>query len=267
MRTAGSLLSSVPADMAEDTLWHANLRRLIEEWREETGDVPQPVSLIEDYFYEALSDQSRSKNLANGMFLSTVHSVKGLEFDHVFLLGDGWQIKQGMEMEEERRLFYVGMSRARESLHLFNIADCPNPHAVSLGGDFLAVRKMQPATTELPPDIHYALLGMGDLFLDFAGIREVNHPARQALQRLQAGDRLLVEKRREYLELVNSDSISVARLSKAAQAVWEGKVGSIRESRVVAVVRRYKEDISDATFSSRCHGESWEVPVVELCYI
>jgi ATP-dependent DNA helicase RecQ len=265
-RTADSLLSFVPADMAADTVWHTNLRRLIGEWKEETGDVPLPVSLIEDYFYEALSDQSRSKNLSNGIFLSTVHSVKGLEFDHVFLLGDGWQKKQGLELEEERRLYYVGMSRARETLHLFNPADSRNPHASVLTGEFMVAGKVHPAKKELSANTQYTLLGMEDLFLDFAGIKIARHPVRRALQKLQAGDRLRLEKRNDYIELVNSEGISVARLSRTAQGNWQGRVDSIREVRVVAMVRRYKEDISDKPFSNSCHGEIWEVPVVELCH-
>jgi ATP-dependent DNA helicase Rep len=63
--------------------------------------------------------------------LSTLHGAKGLEFDHVFLAG----CEEGLlphsrtldtrateaapqDIEEERRLFYVGVTRARESLVL-----------------------------------------------------------------------------------------------------------------------------------------------------
>jgi ATP-dependent DNA helicase RecQ len=254
--------------MTADTVWHTNLRRLIGEWKEETGDVPVPVSLIEDYFYEALSDQSRSKNLSNGIFLSTVHSIKGLEFDHVFLLGDGWQKKQGLEMEEERRLYYVGMSRARETLHLFNSAEHPNPHAVALTGDFMSFKKVHPAKKELSTNIQYTqytFLGMEDLYLDFAGRKNIQHPTRKAVQKLQAGDRLRLERRNDHIELINPEGISVARLSKMARDKWEGKTDSIREVRVVAMVRRYREDINDKSFGT-CHGDIWEVPVVDLCW-
>ncbi len=51
----------------------------------------------------------------------TVHQVKGLEFDHVFLVG----LNEGQfpffntdNLEEEKRLFYVALTRARESLNL-----------------------------------------------------------------------------------------------------------------------------------------------------
>jgi DNA helicase-2/ATP-dependent DNA helicase PcrA len=60
-----------------------------------------------------------------GATLITLHSTKGLEFDHVFLTGleDGIcphsrSINEDKGIEEERRLVYVGMTRARKSLTL-----------------------------------------------------------------------------------------------------------------------------------------------------
>ncbi|MEE8808272.1 MAG: ATP-dependent helicase [Lactimicrobium sp.] len=62
------------------------------------------------------------------LILSTIHSAKGLEYDQVYLLdvidgilplnSDDIQIQQ-----EERRLFYVGMTRAKNSLYLFHIGN------------------------------------------------------------------------------------------------------------------------------------------------
>jgi DNA helicase-2/ATP-dependent DNA helicase PcrA len=60
-----------------------------------------------------------------GTTLITLHSTKGLEFDYVFLTGmeDGLcphsrSIQEDQGIEEERRLVYVGMTRARKSLTL-----------------------------------------------------------------------------------------------------------------------------------------------------
>ena len=60
-----------------------------------------------------------------GVTLITLHSTKGLEFDHVFLTGmeegicpHSRAIDEDKGIEEERRLVYVGMTRARQSLML-----------------------------------------------------------------------------------------------------------------------------------------------------
>ncbi|WP_328702526.1 3'-5' exonuclease [Belnapia arida] len=61
---------------------------------------------------------------ADAVQVLTLHRVKGLEFDHVMLAGleegvwPNWQAEQQGAIAEERRLFYVGVTRARHSLRL-----------------------------------------------------------------------------------------------------------------------------------------------------
>ena len=57
----------------------------------------------------------------------TVHSVKGLEYEHVFVVGmeEGIfphmnSLMENNELEEERRLCYVAITRAKDDLHLVN---------------------------------------------------------------------------------------------------------------------------------------------------
>ncbi len=266
MLTVGSLIAFLPKNGAADSLWQANLRRLLEDFREETGDGPQPVPAIEEYLHESLSDQGRAKNLGRGVFLSTVHSVKGLEFDHVFMLGDSWPERQGQEAEEERRLYYVGMSRARQTLVLYTLDNQANPHTRLLQGDFQAVRRPRPADRYEPTDRRYTLLGLEDLFLDYAGMREENHPVRRALTRLLTGDVLGAEIRGGHIELVDARGLAVARLSKAAREKWLGRLERISAVRVVAMVRRHRADITDKEYGARCHGMLWEVPLVEILW-
>jgi DNA helicase-2/ATP-dependent DNA helicase PcrA len=73
----------------------------------------------------ALLEESDEEGAADGVALMTLHSAKGLEFDVVFLSGleDGLlphanSRDQPEELEEERRLAYVGMTRARKWLAL-----------------------------------------------------------------------------------------------------------------------------------------------------
>ncbi|MFW6008947.1 MAG: ATP-dependent helicase [archaeon] len=91
------------------------------------------VASIEDIKerIEYLSNISISKQQDKGVTLITMHSSKGLEFDNVFLvdLYDGnipskqaiksyYEEANPKEIEEERRLFYVAMTRAKNELYL-----------------------------------------------------------------------------------------------------------------------------------------------------
>lgn len=83
---------------------------------------PDPLRLLER-LDELQALLRRPKSEARGLILSTVHSSKGLEYDRVFLLDviDGVFPKEGedVDRDEERRLFYVAMTRARNELAVF----------------------------------------------------------------------------------------------------------------------------------------------------
>ena len=71
-----------------------------------------------------LKNKIYSQNESN-VILSTIHGAKGLEFDTVFLIDivddeiPGSNNASDAELEEERRIFYVGMTRAKENLNIF----------------------------------------------------------------------------------------------------------------------------------------------------
>lgn len=83
------------------------------------GDFLEEISLI--------ADMTEHKEYDDAVTLMTIHSAKGLEFDVVFLIGMEENIfphanslfeRDGIE--EERRLMYVGITRARDLLYLTN---------------------------------------------------------------------------------------------------------------------------------------------------
>ena len=256
-----SMLQKMPSD---GTVWSENLKRIVQAWGEETGNTPQPVPAIEEYLYEALSEQGRSKSIGNGLSLATAHSIKGQEFDHVFILGDSWSKVGGFAIEDERRLYYVSMSRARETLNLFSLTHSFNPYVAALHGDFLISRRISVDGGGHGKVRTYHVLGMEDLFLDFAGIKPESHPSQLALKKTKAGDKLGLEQRGEHIEVTNSDGVAIARLSRKSQVQWADKLKTIKEIRTVALVRRYRDEVSDKDFQASCLGHSWEVPLIEI---
>ena len=118
-------LSKFDPDDAEDFARLENLRELRSVASEfpELNDFLEQVALVEG------SDRTNQSGNGDGekVTLMTVHSAKGLEFDSVFIVG----MEEGLfphsrslfdveELEEERRLAYVAMTRAKERLFITN---------------------------------------------------------------------------------------------------------------------------------------------------
>ena len=80
-----------------------------------------------DNYAEIISRQQYETKNKTGVKLMTMHSSKGLEFDvvHIIEAVDGItpykKAKTRAEKEEERRMFYVAMTRAKEELYIY----CP----------------------------------------------------------------------------------------------------------------------------------------------
>lgn len=92
-------------------------------------ELENPSAVLQDFFNSCQLDGDFDKIQQNkhleidNVQLMTVHSAKGLEFEHVFLVGLNEQIfpherciGKAKEVEEERRLMYVAITRARKQL-------------------------------------------------------------------------------------------------------------------------------------------------------
>lgn len=94
----------------------------------EKADLKEPTAAIlarTSAVLKNVTDRMDSNVLSN-ISTMTFHASKGLEFDTVFIIGategvtpDRRSVSEGSE-EEERRAFYVAMTRARKYLHIFN---------------------------------------------------------------------------------------------------------------------------------------------------
>ena len=103
--------------------------------------------------FEAEAEQPAAADTEQ-LRLSTIHQAKGLEFDHVFIimLCDGLfpsarSLDTADGEEEERRLFYVAITRARNELYL----TYPLVRAMAGGGD--AMQQPSRFLAEIPKDL------------------------------------------------------------------------------------------------------------------
>ena len=93
--------------------------------------IPEPLTLVNGKERLTLRFDGSEEESGAKVTLSSLHSAKGLEFEYVFLIGcvEGYlphsrttdpKVTEAIvtDVEEERRLFYVGVTRARERLYL-----------------------------------------------------------------------------------------------------------------------------------------------------
>jgi ATP-dependent DNA helicase RecQ len=254
----------ISADVPPTNPWSAMMKTVLDDWAEETGDEPAPVHAFIEYVYESLAQRRRDEPFGDGVVLNTVHAAKGKEYAHVLLCGD-WSGTTPSEMEEERRVFYVGMTRARHTLAVFRRTDKRNPFAGDLAGPCFVPRRESAGGA--PGDARnrdYVLLGLDDVFLDFAGRCVGGDPIHAALGALQPGDCLRIRANGDRPVLVAPTDAVVAQLSAGAADRWRGCLAAIEQVRVVCLIVRCRSDCKEAEYITRLRTDRWEIPVCEL---
>lgn len=84
---------------------------------------------IQEYTEEMKRQASKNKNMTNAVTFTTMHSSKGLEYESVYIIDANEAIvphKKAVteaDIEEERRMFYVAMTRAKKRLAVYSVAE------------------------------------------------------------------------------------------------------------------------------------------------
>ena len=94
----------------------------IEERAKDFKTIDDWISYTEEYTANLKKQNQKKSDGGDGVQLMTMHSSKGLEFDTVFIIESNEGVipykkaKLDEEIEEERRMFYVAMTRAKRKL-------------------------------------------------------------------------------------------------------------------------------------------------------
>ena len=243
--------------------WMELLSEAIEEYDLETGGGENSL----DHFIEWLAEWGRdARRRQRGLLLLTAHRAKGLEFDHVVVLDGGWdRVGRGEDPDAPRRLYYVSMTRARQTLTL---ASLPGLHRLqdAFKKDALFVLHRQPPYPQPPaaPELAhlYRRLSLRDVFLSFAGYRPAGHPVHSAISSLSPGDLLQVRAGQNRWELLDDKGTVVGQLA----ASFEVPDGFRCKFATVLAIVTWSREKSEPQYQDDLRCDDWEVVVPELVF-
>ena len=146
----------------QDNLEHTSRAENLRELANAMAEATEQGQTLEDVLDQAaLASDADQYDDTIPVSLMTLHSAKGLEFDAVFLAGleegllpHGRSLGSNADVEEERRLFYVGMTRAKQSLVLSRAV-----YRRTYGEERLRAALPSRFLAEIPGDLIEAALG------------------------------------------------------------------------------------------------------------
>ncbi|WP_020585733.1 RecQ family ATP-dependent DNA helicase [Desulfobacter curvatus] len=264
--------SMAPEDLKEAVMalfenrssWTEQVRGILDDFCSIISGTEISVAQAREFFLSALLEEQQARRTGTGVFTGTVHSIKGMEFKHVFILDHGWKNK---EIEEERRLYYVGMTRAMEHLTLFSVQNSGNPHTAVLARHPFVCCKQAPDTkiTGFSNDVTISILGMEDLYISFPQRFDKNHPIHDHLSALKTGDRIFLKKDGAYIRILNPDRQCVGSLSQKGVEKWKSRLPGILNAQVLGVVIR-NADENNLPLRNENNIEQWYLPIVEILH-
>jgi len=242
-----------------DPPYRAMLAQFISEAESVAPGSQHVVSNLLESIYEFRSGSQSVNNHANSpLLLLTAHRAKGLEFDHVLVLdAGGWQNAS----DEERRLFYVAMTRARKTLTL-----CARQgflHAFIRDCEPLCLKSRPPLDREIQPLVERVWAASpAHVVLSWPGYFSADSPIHRAIAELDYGSELALRNRSDGKpgwELANEKGVVVSRM---AQSFVPPK-GEIISVKVGAILTRFKKPAD----SDALRKDYWEVVLPEILYL
>ena len=242
--------------------WIELLQEAIAEFTLETSGSETSV----DHFIEWLAEWGREvRRRQRGLLLTTTHRAKGLEFDHVAVLDGGWdRVGGGEDADATHRLYYVAMTRARQTLTL---ARLPGPHPIQDALPDVPSLLRRSAPINLPPAApelarHFRRLSLRDVFLSFAGYRHPDHSVHRAIAALLPGDRLDVRVGSGRWELLDRNGTVVGQLANSFEAPDDMRCAFA----TVLAIATWDGERSEPEYRERLLCDKWEVVIPELVF-
>ena len=259
--------------------WADLLGQALDELLLEEGQATVlPIAFVRNWLGEWSKEIRRRQQ---GLLLTSAHRAKGLEFDHVVILDGRWNAASDAEdPDTARRLYYVSMTRARETLALVRLDDAGR---ADVRDTPLRARREERASSLLQPlgntpsvlerevprpdisdrrlDIRIAECTMKDVVLSFAGWRAAHSRTHRAIATLAPGDPLSMSHEDGQWKILDRERRQVGRMARS----WTLPRGMvIARASVQGIFTRWADDGEDEERKRTLRSETWEVVVPQF---
>ena len=242
--------------------WNELLLQAIGEHALETDNAETSTARVIEWLAEWGRDIRRRQR---GLLMVTAHRAKSLEFDHVVVLDGGWNAAgRSEDPDEDRRLCYVAMTRARQTLALTRF-DATQRLQDALRGHSSVLRRKRGKLPPAAKALEYSFVrpSLEDVDLGFAGRQSDRGPVHRAIAQLNAGDpvRTRITSGGRW-ELLNRQGMVVGRMA----ASFQPPAGTRCRSASVLAILGWSREASDPKYHERMRCDAWEVIVPELVF-
>ena len=239
--------------------WWELLADAFEAYAQESGEADLPVH----HFLEWLAEWGReARRRQFGVLLLTAHRAKGLEFEHVVVLDGSWHRSgRGEDAHAARRLYYVAMTRAMQTLTLARMG-AAHPFIDALEG-LPSVQHRQAVTAPaIAAELQQqrVVLSLKDVDIGFVGRKPAHSREHRAIAALRAGDALSLRVHGGAHELLTGDDTVVGRLARAYVIPQGMHCVTVRVAAIVVWTREW----SQPEYAASLVVDRWEVVVPEL---
>ncbi|MFA3919126.1 RecQ family ATP-dependent DNA helicase [Ruegeria hyattellae] len=238
--------------------WVDLLAEGVAELARELGTKTMPVPDI----IEWIADWSRdTRGEQRGLLLLTAHRAKGLEFDHVAILNGGWtRVSKEEDNEAPRRLFYVAMTRAQQSLTVLTSGAHP---FLKKGSDSVLIRHVTPDLDETSlPATKYQMPALDIVDLSFAGRQRDAHEVHNAVRTANVGDTVSLVFQQPHWVLLDAQKRVVGRMAKS----WKPPGGHVFATGQIGAIINWRKIDSGEDYAHYHRRDSWETILPELIF-
>lgn len=173
-KTSGLLKELYEDKTIEGMNRYENTQELLNAIKEFTDDPEREDKSLGAFLQDValLTDEDRNQKSDDAVTLMTIHMAKGLEFPYVFIVGleeelfpSQMMLSSRADLEEERRLFYVAITRAEKKLYLSyalnryrfgRLKNCePSRFIEEVDPEFIKVNRKFSSSDPVSPGINY----------------------------------------------------------------------------------------------------------------